>query len=134
MKKLLKKISLILLTVCAVFGCAFAVTACSSSSANEYVFIIKNVDGTAYNNTSANTQICTEGDGNGSGCYLLTLHNIYPDANGKITLSQEKVNEICSSETNVTKFAFHVLGAEGYNADCEFEIDGVGEYICTLYI
>lgn len=131
MKKLLKKISLILLTVCAVFGCAFAVTACSANT-NEYVFIIKNADGSAYNNTSANTQICTEGES--SGCFLLTLHKIYPDENGKITLSQEKVNEICSSETNVTKFAFHVLGAEGYNADCSFEINGVGEYTCTLYI
>lgn len=132
MKKLLKKISLILLTVCAVFGCAFAVTACAGGNANEYVFIIKNTDGTAYNNTSANTQICTEGES--SGCYLLTLHNIYPDANGKITLSQEKINEICRSETNVTNFAFHVLGADGYNEDCSFEINGVGEYTCTLYI
>ncbi|MGN0806675.1 MAG: hypothetical protein ACI4MC_06505 [Candidatus Coproplasma sp.] len=124
MKKLMKRISIVLLTVCAVFACAFALSACSKS----YTFVIQYEDGTPFNDTTASTQICVN-----EACYPLMERNIYPDANGKITLTQKQVNEICGSDTDVTEFVFHVVYVEGYADDCEFEINGAKEYTCKLY-
>ncbi len=127
MKKLFKRITLVLLTVCAVFACAFAVSACGNKESG-YTFVIQYEDGTALNAENVETQICDD-----SGCKPLFLKGIYPDANGKITLTQAQVNEICGSDTDVTKFAFHVINVDGYNPDCSFEVDGAKEYICKLY-
>lgn len=124
MKKLLKKITLVLLTVCAVFACAFAVTACNKS--NDYVFVIQNSDGSAFVQT-ANIQIC-EADGI---CHPINDKQI--DANGKLTLTQAEVNTLCGSDTDVTVFVFHVTYAEGYNSDCAYEVNGAKEYVCKLY-
>lgn len=130
MKKLFKKLSLVLLTVCAAFACAFAVTACGEGNdkveSTNYVFVIQNSDGSAFKST-ASYQICTD-----STCNPIT--NVTPDSNGKLTLTQQQVNALCNSETDVTKFSFHVIGAEGYKYDCSFEIDGVKEYTCKLSV
>ncbi len=130
MKKLLKRVSVVLLTVCAVFACAFAVSACSKTT--DYTFVIQYEDGTAVTAANTMTQICVGDINNGGACYPLFAKQIYPDANGKLTLTQAQINEICHSETDVTEFAFHVLNVEGYKEDCSFEINGAKEYICKL--
>lgn len=126
MKKLLKRASLILLTVCTVFACAFALSACGSKN---YTFVIQNSDGTALTTPNTMTQICVNDN-----CFMLDLKGYYPDENGKLTLTQAQINEICGSDTDVTKFAFHVTNVEGYALDCIFEVDGAKEYICKLYV
>lgn len=120
MKKLFKRVSLILLTVCTVFACAFALSACDNSP--KYVFYIQNEDGTAYTQ-EVSLQICTD-----SSCYGIS--DVKPDGNGKVTLSQNKVNQICASEVNVTKFAFHVY--VGDLNDFSVEVDGAKEYTITI--
>lgn len=136
MKKLFKNLAVVLLTVCAVFACAFAVSACNNEPT--YTFIIQYEDGTPVNGKTAGldggkvmTQICTD-----TLCQPLidtyTGRDIYPDENGKLELTQKKINEIFGSETDVTEFAFHVMDVPGYNSDCAFEVSGAKEYVCKL--
>lgn len=125
MKKLFKKITLVLLTVCAVFACAFAISACNVKS-NDYVFVIQNSDGSAFVE-NAGMQICID-----DSCFPLPT-DYKLDANGKLTLTQAQVNTLCGSDTDVTVFVFHVTYAEGYNSDCAYEVNGVKEYVCKLY-
>lgn len=129
MKKLFKRVSLILLTVCAVFACAFAISACSGNSSKDYTFVIQNADGTACSEVYG-LQFCSNETG---ACYPFPA-DIVPDANGKITLSQSKVNEIFSSNgKDVTAFAFHVfIEIENDVQHYKFEIDGAKEYTCAL--
>lgn len=139
MKKLFKSLTIMLITVCAAVACAVAVTGCANNNVNaDYTFLIQYEDGTAVNGqTGGNeggkviTQICMLGEG--GKCIGLSMNDIYPDENGKLTLSQEKVNELFESEEDITNFAFHVLYVPEYNSDCEFEIDGKNEYTCKLY-
>lgn len=137
MKKLFKNLLVAILAVCAICACAFGVAACKDKGDNTpndgstYTFIIQDENGAAINGTNVRTQICELGE-NGK-CILLSMQNIYPDANGKLTLTQAKVNELFSSSTDVTVFSFHVMGVSGYNADCEYQVNGVKEYICQLY-
>lgn len=130
MKKIFKRLSIVLLTVCAIFACAFAVSACSK---NTYTFVIQYEDGSAMTAANTMTQICVGDPDNGGSCKPLFAKEIYPDANGKLTLTQKQVNEICESETDVTVFTFHVLNVAGYDDDCVFEINGAMEYTCKLY-
>ncbi|MGN0812536.1 MAG: hypothetical protein ACI4MQ_03395 [Candidatus Coproplasma sp.] len=125
MKKLFKRASLILLTVCTVFACAFALSACGKS----YTFYIQNADGTACSEVYG-LQFCSNETG---ACYPIP-EEIAPDANGKITLSQSKINEICHSDgMDVTAFAFHVfIETENDILDYEFAVDGAKEYTCKL--
>ncbi|MGN1060286.1 MAG: hypothetical protein ACI4QN_00990 [Candidatus Coproplasma sp.] len=127
MKKLCKRISVVLLVACAVFACAFAVSACSK---NTYTFVIQYEDGSALNLENVSTQICQGGK-----CIDFSLPSIqiYPDSNGKISITQTQVNDWFGSETDVTEFVFHVLNVEGYKDDCEFQISGAKEYTCKLY-
>lgn len=138
MKKLFKTLLIAILAVCSLCACAFAVTACKKddgeTTSASYVFVIQNSDGTAVNGqtggaegTKVKTQICT------SMCVTLFTQNIYPDAEGKLTLTQSQVNAFFGSSTDVTEFSFHVLGVPGYNSDCEFEVNGAGTYTCVLY-
>lgn len=124
MKKLFKKISIVLLTVCAVFACAFAVSACAK---NDYVFVVQHEDGSAFTE-SAHMQICIN-----DSCFFLSNDDYKLDANGKLTLTQAQINEICNSKTDVTVFVFHVTYVEGYNSDCAYEVDGANTYVCKLY-
>lgn len=138
MKKLFRNLAVVILTVCAVFACAFAVSACSK---NTYTFVIQYEDGTAVNGQTGGsdggkvmTQICkNEENGEKGKCVLLSLKEIFPDENGKLTLTQDKVNELFNSETDVTEFSFHVTYVPGYKTDCEFEVSGAKEYTCKLY-
>lgn len=109
-----------LLTVCAVFACAFALSACDNSP--KYVFYIQNEDGTAYTQ-EVSLQICTD-----VSCYQIS--DVKPDGNGKVTLSQSKVNQICAPEVDITKFSFHVF--DGDLNDFSVEVDGAKEYTITV--
>lgn len=126
MKKMFKRVSLILLTVCAVFACTFALSACGSKN---YTFVIQNADGTVCSQVYG-LQLCSNETG---ACYPVP-GDITPDANGKVTLSQSKINEICSSDgADVTAFAFHVfIETETNILDYEFQVDGAKEYTCKL--
>lgn len=135
MKKFFKSFAVILIAVCAAVACAFAVSACSKPT---YTFIIQNADGTPVNGQTGGTEggkvmtsICLTAE-EGGGCSDI----MYPDENGKLTLTQEEVNkifEIYGKTEDVTKFLFHVSYVPGYDVTCEFEIDGAKEYICKLY-
>ncbi len=80
------------------------------------------------------TQICLP-DG---ACSPLVLASIYPDANGKLSLSQARVNELFAAlptvsnykdeAGNVTQFVFHAIGVKGYKNDCEITVNGKGNY------
>ncbi|MGN1103528.1 MAG: hypothetical protein ACI4QI_01500 [Candidatus Coproplasma sp.] len=123
MKKLFKRVSLMLLTVCAVFACAFAVSACDNSP--KYVFYIQFEDGTACSEVYA-LQICTD-----NSCYQVT--DVKPDSKGKVTLSQSKVNQICAPEVDVTSFSFHVFyETTNFIDDYEVKVDGAKEYTITI--
>lgn len=120
MKKLFKRASLILLTVCTVFACAFALSACGGSN-KDYIFYIQNPDGSAYTQ-EVSLQICVN--------VCMPISDLTPDANGKVVLSQSKVNEICGSNTDVTKFSFHVILSN--LSDFPVEVDGAKEYTITI--
>ncbi|MGN1372520.1 MAG: hypothetical protein ACI4VK_00560 [Candidatus Coproplasma sp.] len=123
MKKLFKRVSLVLLTVCAVFACMFALSACDRSP--KYVFTIQYEDGTPCTEVYF-LQICTD-----SSCY--EIKDVKPDANGKVTLSQNKVDQICNPEVNVTKFSFHVfIETENDFPDFPVEVDGANEYTIII--
>lgn len=137
MKKFFKSFTIMLIAVCAAVACAFAVTACNNNEPS-YTFLIQYEDGSAVNGQTGGrdggklfTQICEVGE---SGkCVALSAVDIYPDENGKLTITQSKVNELFGSEEDVTEFSFHVVYVPNYNTDCEFEVNGVGEYACKLY-
>lgn len=134
MKKFFKCLTIMLVAVCAAAACAVALTACKSDT---YTFLIQYEDGSAVNGLTGgeggkvSTQICEVGE-SGQCVLLLTFHNIYPDENGKLTLTQSKINELFGKDYDVTTFAFHVLNVPDYY-DCEYEVDGAKEYICKLY-
>ncbi len=134
MKKFIKSFTVVLIAVCAAVACAFAVSACKNDDP-AYTFIIQYEDGTAVNGQTGGSnggkiasQFCANGQ-----CKHSALTGIYPDENGKITLTQAEVNELFGSTEDVTVFEFHVLNVSGYKDDCAFEINGMKEYICKLY-
>ena len=143
MKKFLKFFAIAAIAVAAAVACVFA--GCNKDSGEnkaDYNFTIvyeggdKNgqavngqADGSFDYDESTNkgkvaTQLCI-----GENCRPLTVpHNIFPDANGKLYLTQAQVNTIFESETDVTEFVFHVIGVDGYKHDCEVAVNGKGDY------
>ncbi len=149
MKKLFKILAVAAIAVAAAIACVFA--GCNKSGGDnksDYNFTIVyeggakdgqpvngQTDGTVaddYETTHQGkvaTQLC-DVDGN---CFPLAGKNIFPDANGKLSLSQKQVNDIFSSNgtpvtEDVTVFVFHVIGVNGYKNDCEVEVNGKGDY------
>ena len=147
MKKLFKLLTVAILAIAAAVAC-FAVAGCTGKDdegAADYVFYIQKEDGTALNGQTGganggkvSTQICLPESAGGMCVKLNTLKdfrnidNIFPDENGKISLSQSKVNELFLSDTDVTVFIFHVMNVPGYKADCEIEINGHNTYTIKL--
>ncbi|MCM1438308.1 MAG: hypothetical protein NC131_03735 [Roseburia sp.] len=138
MKKFLKILAVAAIAVAAAIACVIVGCNKGSDGGNDYTFTIVYEggakDGQAvngqedgsydYNETTGKgkvaTQLCV-----GENCRPLTEpHSIFPDANGKLTLTQAKVNEIFGSDTDVTEFVFHVIGVDGYKHDCEVEVNG----------
>ncbi len=143
MKRFLKILAVAAIAVAAAIACVFV--GCGDkggdSGSADYNFTLvyeggakdgQAVNGQADGNMSGGkvaTQLCV-----GSSCQPLTLANIYPDANGKLSLSQAKVNELFSSETDVTEFVFHALNITGYKSDCEVEVNGKGNYTLKITV
>ncbi|MDE7162869.1 MAG: hypothetical protein K2O44_02170 [Clostridia bacterium] len=140
MKKLFKLLTVAILAVAATVACVF-VAGCNGGEdgASDYNFTIVYEDGTAVNGQTGGkdggkvaTQICLPGE-DGECVRLSGLNiNIFPDANGKLSLTQAKVNELFGSSTDVTVFSFHVMSVPGYKADCEVSVNGKGDYKVTL--
>ena len=150
MKRFLKIFAIAAIAVAASIDCVFA--GCNNSSSkdatSDYNFTIV-YEGGAKDGPPVNgqtdgasgkvaTQICLP-DG---GCIPLPMAGIYPDANGKLSLSQAKVNELFSTldtvsnfkdeSGNVTQFVFHAIGVPGYKNDCEVEVNGKGNYTLKI--
>lgn len=142
MKKLFKLLTVAILAVAAAVACV-VVAGCNNKgdegASSDYNFTIVYEDGKAVNGQTGGTdggkvatQICLPGE-NGMCVRLSGFNiNIFPDENGKLGLSQEKVNQLFNSTTDVTVFSFHVMGVTGYKADCEIEVNGKGDYKITL--
>ncbi len=145
MKKIIRTLTIAVLALVAVFACTFAL-ACNGgddnkgSTKSDYNFTIVYEDGTAVNGQTDGinggkvaTQICLPESAGGM-CVSLNIPkiSIYPDAKGKLSLSQAKVNELFGSTTDVTVFAFHVMAVPGHKADCEVAVNGKGDYKVTV--
>lgn len=139
MKKFLKIFAIAAIAVAAAVACVF--TGCgkggNGDASSDYNFTIVyeggDKDGQPVNGQTDGTvdgkvatQICTDV------CIGLPLANIFPDANGKLSLSQAKVNELFGSDTDVTEFVFHVIGVTGYKNDCSVDVNGKGDYTLNI--
>ena len=153
MKKFFRIFAIAAIAVAAAIACVFAgCNGNSGESSSDYNFTIvyvggdkdgQNLNGQKDGNLEGGkvaTQICLP-DG---GCAPLVLANIYPDANGKLSLSQSQVNEIFASLSsvdnykdeagNVTVFTFHAIGVVGYSNDCAKEVNGKGNYTVEIVV
>lgn len=139
MKKFFKIFAIAAIAVAAAIACAFAGCNKGDDSPKNYSFSIVYEDGTAVNGDTdgvnggkVTTQICMP-DGS---CVPLAQMQIYPDANGKLTLSQAQVNQYFSAfvtdGSDVTVFVFHVIGVPGHKNDCEVAVNGKGNYTVTV--
>lgn len=146
MKKFLKIIAVAAIAVAAAVACVFA--GCNSGNGNEggantsdYNFTLVyeggEKDGQAVNgqtdghmNGKIFTQICKPGEQ----CFPLTELGLFPDANGKLSLSQAQVNTLLHSDTDVTVFVFHAWYVTGYKDDCEIEVNGKGDYTLKIVV
>lgn len=141
MKKIIRTLTIAVIALVSVFACAFAAACGDGKEGNsDYNFTIVYEDGTAVNGQTGGanggkvaTQICLP-ESEGGKCVPLSLPtiNIFPDENGKLSLSQAKVNELFGSTTDVTVFLFHVMAVPGYKADCEISVNGKNDYKITL--
>lgn len=138
MKKFLKLLALAAIAVAAALACVFA--GCNKDSGEsggdgkgDYNFTIVykggDKDGQPVNGQTDGSaaggkvelQICLPDQA----CFPL---DVYPDANGKISLSQSEVNTILFEDNDVTVFIFHVMGVSGHKSDCEVTTEGKGDY------
>ncbi len=138
MKKIFKTLTIAILAVSAAIACAFAAgcTDKSGDAKSDYNFTIVYEDGKAVNGLKDGsldgvvmTQICLPGE-NGS---CIPLHPDFKvDENGKLSISQAKINEflqeLTGTDKDVTKFVFHVMKVPNHKADCEVAVDGKGDY------
>ncbi|MDE7401029.1 MAG: hypothetical protein K2N17_03135 [Clostridia bacterium] len=141
MKKIIRTLTIAVIAMVAVFACTFALACNGGDNKSDYNFTIVYEDGTAVNGQKDGinggkvaTQICLPDVDNVKGACvpLSTGPSIFPDKNGKLSLSQEKVNELFQSTTDVTVFIFHVMAVPGHKADCEVSVNGKGDYKVTV--
>lgn len=141
MKKIIRTLTIAVIAMVAVFACTFAL-ACNggSTASSDYNFTIVYEDGTAVNGQTDGvnggkvaTQICLPESAGGM-CVSLNIEkiSIFADKNGKLSLSQAKVNELFGSTTDVTVFSFHVMAVPGHKSDCEVAVNGKGDYKVTV--
>ena len=138
MKRFLKIFAVATIAVAAMIACIFA--GCNKGGGetkSDYNFTVVYEDGSpvngqtdgSYNGTKVFMQICLPGQN----CYPLT--DVELGANGKINLSQEQVNEILHSSTDVTVFEFHVIEVTGHNENCSVLTEnGKGDYTLTVTV
>lgn len=143
MKKFLKILAIAAIAVAAAIACAFA--GCnndddSTEPVADYNFTLVYEDGSPVNGqTDGNiqgkvmTQICLPGEG--AACISLSFQNIFPDANGKLSLSQSQVNTFFGDpSTDVTVFVFHSKYVTGHKEDCEVAVNGKGDYTLIVTV
>ncbi len=136
MKKIFKTLTIAILAVSAAIACAFAAgcTNKSGDAKSDYNFTIVYEDGKAVNGLKDGsldgvvmTQICLPG-----GSCIPLYPDFKADENGKLSISQAKINEflqeLTGTDKDVTKFVFHVMNVPNHKADCEVEVDGKGDY------
>ncbi len=136
MKKIFKTLTIAILAVSAAIACAFAAgcTDKSGDAKSDYNFTIVYEDGKAVNGLKDGsldgvvmTQICLPG-----GSCIPLYPDFKADENGKLSLSQAKINEflqeLTGTDKDVTKFVFHVMNIPNHKQDCEVEVDGKGDY------
>lgn len=136
MKKIFKTLTIAILAVSAAIACAFAAgcTDKSGDAKSDYNFTIVYEDGKAVNGLKDGsldgvvmTQICLPG-----GSCIPLYPDFKADENGKLSISQAKINEflqeLTGTDKDVTKFVFHVMNVPNHKADCEVEVDGKGDY------
>lgn len=132
MKKIFKTLTIAILAVSAAIACAFA-AGCGETK-SDYNFTIVYEDGKAVNGLKDGsldgvvmTQICLPG-----GSCIPLYPDFKADENGKLSISQAKINEflqeLTGTDKDVTKFVFHVMNVPNHKADCEVEVDGKGDY------
>ncbi len=144
MKKFLKIFAIAAIAVAAAIACVFA--GCGGggddgdSGSADYNFTLVYENGQPVNgqtdggiNGKVATQICLPATEGGM-CIILPNADIFPDANGKLSLSQAKVNELFGSDTDVTVFIFHAIGVTGHKNDCEVAVNGKGDYSLTITV
>lgn len=141
MKKFFKIMAVAAIAVAAAVACMFV--GCGKDGngdggKSDYNFTIVYENGNAVNGQTDGslaegklmTQICLPGDA----CLPLTSLGLYPDANGKISISQTQVNGLFNSTTDVTVFVFHAIGVKNHKNDCEVEVNGKGDYTLTITV
>lgn len=136
MKKIIRTLTIAILAVVAIVSCVLA-AGCGGdkddATKSDYNFSIVYEDGTAVDGKAQTvyTQLCID-----TNCVPLSLQSIYPDENGKLGLTQAKINELLgefvSGNGDVTQFVFHVVNLPGYKADCEVTVNGKGNYTVTV--
>lgn len=146
MKKFLKLLAVAAIAVAAAIACIFV--GCTDQGGDgggdgksDYNFTLVYENGSAVNGQTDGsleggkvmTQICLPGE-NGMCINLSFPAEIFPDANGKLSLSQAKVNELFTSSTDVTVFSFHAIGVTGHKNDCEVAVDGKGDYTLIVTV
>lgn len=153
MKRLLKILAVAAIAVAAAIACVLV--GCNNGggeSSADYTFTIV-YEGGDKNGKAVNGQ--TDGSGEGGkvttqiclpdgACAPLAQAEIYPDENGKLSLSQAKVNELFSALATVNNFKneagdvdhfiFHAIGVNGYKRDCEIEVNGKGNYTLKITV
>jgi len=139
MKKIIKALTIAVLAVAAVFACVFA-AGCTDKEA-KYNFTIVYADGTAVNGQTdganggkVSLQICTNNETN---CIPLDLQGIFADANGKLSLTQQQVNDVFTTAgltitEDVTDFDFDVMNVPGCIEKVICKVNGFGDYTVTL--
>lgn len=141
MKKIVKALTIMIVAVTAVFACVFALAACTEKS-SDYNFTVVYGDNTPVKGNNGGN--ATDFDGNavttvciqlckGTDCKEYTLINHKTiNSKGKISFSQQEINEVFNSTTDVTEFSFHIWNVSGDNNNYIVEVTAKGDYTLEL--
>lgn len=149
MKKLFRTLLTAIIAIGALCACVFA-AACTNDgkdTKSDYNFTVVYADGKAVNGNTDGAQELPDNNGNPLNkvriqmCYQLceeytskTGKSI--DENGKISFSQQQINEIFGSQTDVTEFTFHIWNVKdcpgGEKGSYVIAVNGKGDYTLTL--
>lgn len=144
MKKLFKSLLIAIMAIGAVCACAFAAACTGGTTESDYNFTVVYDDGSPVNGNTDGAQSLPDNNGNSldkvriqmcdTGCVEYTNKTGKSiDANGKISFSQQQINEIFDSETDVTEFTFHIWNVKDSSADSYvIAVNGKGDYTLIL--
>ncbi len=136
MKKLFRTLLTAIIAIGAVCACVFAAACAQQDSEvkSDYNFTVVYEDGKAVNGSTdgvngekVNIQMCLES------CIEYTLNGGNTvDGNGQISFSQQQINEIFGSETDVTQFTFHIWNVKDCEGSYVIAVNGKGDYTLKL--